>query len=1231
MGASKHDTHIGSGITIEGHYLSAADDATLEQVALSQKADDEVLQELKHIAKGQESPPPAAPDMRDLSSAGWGVVFATTADPRIRDALRPLLDHRQEQAARRNEQRYQEYCKPDPFSGKRGYYPGQDSPRHFLHENGVRQIGQRNPDEMPCYLLIVGDPATIPYAFQMQLGRYYAVGRIDFGDDLDAYARYAQSVVDAERGLIPRPPRAAFWAPRTNGDPATEASADHLVAALLDDTRPDSVRHAAGWDIHAYLHEQADKATLGGLLGGPDTPALLLAAGHGVAFPPGHERQLLDQGALLGQDWPGPDSGALSPDYYVASRDLATTADVRGLLALLLASYSGGTPHYDPLSSVRGLASRIADRPFLADLPRQLLAHPNGGALAVVAHTARLWGYTLARGTSPLVPALSRALAALMRHGLPVGTLCGHLSQPYAEAATRLSDAIYKYKVLDSTQDQQLIPGLWADASDMQHIIIIGDPAARIPRATVPDPAPPAALSLDNTPPGELAAPALPVGGSTNQSVGENQTLDEEPVARPRKEEPMSEPHVFNGVRIDGSYETVATDEILIQLAQGRKISEDELAELDAFYQKRQKHFSVDANVSNLSQTGWGVIFAHNADQRIHDALKPLLDYRREQAGDRYQEYYHYDEATGKRGFLPDRDDKRKFLQENGANTSGQVNPDQMPYYLLIVGDPQTIPYDFQYQMDVQYAVGRIDFGDDLDAYARYAQSVVDAAKGKVQLPRRATFWGVRTDGDPATEMSADHLITPLLDQALPAKIQAKIAGYQKSLAKASGPGDVQLFEDLIKNAQAWQFSPLVKDKAYKADLGSILTGRDLPALLFTASHGMAFPHGHERQMLDQGALLCQNWPGPGSGAIKPDYYFAGADIQNENANLLGLIAFFFACYGGGTPMYDQFAHATGKSAEIAERNFLADLPRQLLSHRNGGALAVVAHVERAWGYSFMANNESQLNVFKDAFSYLMLDGKPIGAAVELFNEQYAEKSTVLTDALEKYNLHGSTKHERMIPGLWTDNNDARGYIVIGDPAVSLPLAPLDKPEPTYATIDLQSVQKTVDAARSGTAAAAATAAVTAAAAAATPTKQAATPNFAADEQQGSEARDFGIFGIGGDDKGLSQSLKDFATKMSETLQKVVEDMTKLEVSTYVSENMNDVVKDIATEHESGKVYLRARSTIRLDGDTDTVLPMESGEIDLDIWEIHKEIVAQSQQNRNDLIEILLSLIPLGK
>ena len=140
------------------------------------------------------------------------------------------------------------------------------------------------------------------------------------------------------------------------------------------------------------------------------------------------------------------------------------------------------------------------------------------------------------------------------------------------------------------------------------------------------------------------------------------------------------------------------------------------------------------------------------------------------------------------------------------------------------------------------------------------------------------------------------------------------------------------------------------KEQGLRAFLTLCVLSSDTSAFLFTASHGIGFPNGDLHQLTQQGALVCQDWPGPKAWheAIPQDFYFA-ADELDSNAIPQGLLAFHFACYGAGTPRLDDFAHQTsGEPRIIAPDAFVAALPRKLLGHPKGGALAVVGHVDRA-------------------------------------------------------------------------------------------------------------------------------------------------------------------------------------------------------------------------------------------------------------------------------------------
>ena len=131
----------------------------------------------------------------------------------------------------------------------------------------------------------------------------------------------------------------------------------------------------------------------------------------------------------------------------------------------------------------------------------------------------------------------------------------------------------------------------------------------------------------------------------------------------------------INGATGDYGLPPMAGDE-LVNFIQGEAPPEN-LNELRwRHQQKDQDHFGVKAGVDpkDLGQTGWGVIFAHDADPAVKEALGPLLELRQEQAGDYFQIY------EGGEGYRPG-ESKSKFLARHGAGP-GPADPEKVPYYL---------------------------------------------------------------------------------------------------------------------------------------------------------------------------------------------------------------------------------------------------------------------------------------------------------------------------------------------------------------------------------------------------------------------------------------------------------------------------------------------------------------------------------------------------------------------
>lgn len=652
----------------------------------------------------------------------------------------------------------------------------------------------------------------------------------------------------------------------------------------------------------------------------------------------------------------------------------------------------------------------------------------------------------------------------------------------------------------------------------------------------------------------------------------------------------MSQELMLNGINADGgSYSdelgASITTEMIAKVARGQKLTPEDLQDAKrrrALDQQKADHFGVAEGIDDtkLEETGWGVVFPNNLPKKsvdaLKEALKPLLDHRKKQAAANVAHYYR--EFIGEENGYKQGESKNEFLKRFGRGP-GPANPEQVPYYLMLVGSPETIPFSVQYQLDVQYAVGRIYFNK-LEDYYQYAKSVVEAETKGISRGKRAAFFGVANPDDRATQMSSEHLIKPLAD-------------------------------GMKKGYKDWKLDVVAPAKATKSTLGNYLGGKDTPALLFTASHGMNFKMTDPRQLPHTGALLCQDWPGPKvRKPITEEHYFSADDIASD-ADVFGMMAFIFACYGGGTPKMDNFyRQAFGEPKEIAPHAFLSQLPMKLLSHPKGGALAVFAHIERAWGSSIMWDGTVRDVETFDSTIDALLKGKPAGNATEYFNERYAEISTDLTSELDE--TTPETQDEVKLAGMWTSNNDARNYALLGDPAARMVLK--DKETPAAERASLGAIVSKSPASVSGASASFQPDIVDR-----TPTAKAAS---------GGPGENYGILDSfkkpaeGESAPRLTGQLKEFLDKVGKYLSDALDDAASLEISTYVAEDL------AGAKFENKKMTnaeLRAFTRINVDGDTIVCLPKKDGEVDVEVWEIHMQMVKQAQESRTEFMKTVVS------
>lgn len=416
-----------------------------------------------------------------------------------------------------------------------------------------------------------------------------------------------------------------------------------------------------------------------------------------------------------------------------------------------------------------------------------------------------------------------------------------------------------------------------------------------------------------------------------------------------------------------------------------------------------------DFSPSDMREAGWAIVFSRGESDAVKSALQPLIDHRRRQISqpDLVKQLDYYE------GESP-----RDWLNRHKVDF-GTVRPDRLPYYLLIVGSPEQIPFQFSQTLSLFYGVGRLHFNK-VEEYARYVESLIRADTATSALTtKEVIFFGPKIKDDWATKIGAEILLRPLADQT----------------------GERHFFSRLAKVARVGYASTLISaTDATKDRLLSIFrpASGQPPSLLFVTTHGLQWSDSNPEQRSSQGALICQDYPGTGVGGLKPEHYFAAQDLPPE-AQVFGMTCFLFASYSVGFP--DREILPDNTEEVMTAKPFFAALPQALLSHNRGGALGVIGLINRGWlpprdsqeqKGDAKHNRWMHLQPYENAISNI-LRGWPLGYALREFNDRCVALSAQMANPTEFRAVS-----DRDQSSLWLERASLTGFTLFGDPAAKL-------------------------------------------------------------------------------------------------------------------------------------------------------------------------------------------------
>lgn len=410
----------------------------------------------------------------------------------------------------------------------------------------------------------------------------------------------------------------------------------------------------------------------------------------------------------------------------------------------------------------------------------------------------------------------------------------------------------------------------------------------------------------------------------------------------------------------------------------------------------RQRKLSRHQDPTRLADVGWGVVLPVGIDDDRSAALRPLIEQRSRQLGRPAARFEVHPKES-----WPD------FRERYGLGP-GTLGSTQRPYHLLIVARPDEISFDFQSGMAGAHSVGRLDFRSVADLEAHIDALLKYERKAVPDSIRRAALLGIAHLDDPLTQSAVENLVKEL-DSVVP------------------------------RDHPDWQIETHLRRAPDKAQILRLLSAEQRPSVLFTAGHGIGFKADRPRHESQQGALLCADFPGTTHwGSKRPlsdDVLLSASDIA-PHWNLQGWVGCLFACYSAGTSEHGLYS-LTSEDRK-AHRSHVSLLPQKLLAR---GALGVIGHVGIALEQSYLWYSAGpQISTFRGLLQDIMA-GDPIGHAMDHLQSRQMELANDWGIQSKKAMRSDDPKALFARLRAWSTFEDARHYILLGDPAARLHLA----------------------------------------------------------------------------------------------------------------------------------------------------------------------------------------------